>query len=62
MRCLECKFYCDQTTDDDDAYHGECRLKAPRVFNGKWSSITAWPEVQFDDWCGKFQQNQGEVQ
>ncbi|MGD0597467.1 MAG: hypothetical protein ABSA64_08100 [Sedimentisphaerales bacterium] len=53
-RCSKCEFY--------DANYGQCRVMPPVVQHagipydegGRIQNEKGWPNVNPDDWCGKF--------
>jgi hypothetical protein len=34
---------------------GECRFNPPKLMSGEDEDYSAWPHVNGEDWCGRFQ-------
>lgn len=47
-RCSRCRYW--------SRPRGECRFNPPTRFERGWSH---WPRAESDDWCGKFEAEEG---
>ena len=52
MTCQECKFF---SVNKYTPSLGDCKFNSPTVLLGQFGTMTVFPEVSKDDWCGKFQ-------
>ena len=63
-KCLNCKYYF-YATEKSELYLSECHRHSPFKgvisYYGRDRTITEWPDVQPDDWCGEFELNSDEI-
>lgn len=52
--CDTCKFCAAAFTLSGEG--GQCRRYPPKVFDRPDQAMALWPEVDFTDWCGEYQQ------
>ena len=51
-QCKNCKFY---EHNYPDGHRGDCRFNPPSFVTNNGMMYTMSPEVDEDDWCGRFQ-------
>ena len=49
-KCLECRFWTNEYSSDDED-PGQCRRRAPQRDDG----VAKWPYTMHDWWCGEFE-------
>jgi len=54
MKCEDCKFWSVELL----AKWGYCKRFPPRASDGETDS--EWPDTDYNDWCGEFQQKETE--
>ncbi len=58
--CDECRFF----ISDGTSFAGECHRKPPKIIKRpnreEQHNRGVWPEVTTSDWCGEFQERDGD--
>jgi hypothetical protein len=54
-RCENCKWWSeDPQISTDRIKKGECRLRPPVVIASRHATLTRFPVLRSDEWCGEF--------
>jgi len=58
--CALCRFW-EETRDDGNGILGDCRIEPPRLARTPhWRLQGVWPETYGQDWCGRWQEREGD--